>query len=98
MIVSMWHAYANRATLDSGTELLVTGGRDPVRVQTGDQITIDMPDNNRVTTVVVDRTQQRLLIASSNGPLVRLNASTDASAFADFKLSDGFSREGWCVR
>jgi len=50
--MSMWHAYANRPLLQSGTEVLITGGHERVRLRTADQITIEMPDHNRLTAVV----------------------------------------------
>ena len=95
--MSMWHAYANRPLLQPGTEVLITGGHDQVRLRTADQITIEMPDHNRLTAIVVDRSDARLLVAIGDGPLVTLAASDVSVAFNDFKLSDGFSREGWTV-
>jgi len=96
--MSMWHAYANRPVLEAGTEILVTGGHEPVRLQTADRITIETPDNNRLTAVVVDRTDDHLLLAVGDAPLLHLNASGDGSDFDDFKLSNGFSRQSWRVR
>ena len=95
--MSTWHAYANRPLLQPGTEVLITGGHDQVRLRTADQITIEMPDHSRVTAVVVDRSDEQLLVAIGDGPLVSLRVSGDAGAFNDFKLSNGFSREGWAV-
>jgi hypothetical protein len=95
--MSMWHAYADRAMLERGAKLLVTGGHEPVRLQTADQITIETPDHNRLTAVVVDRSHARLLVAVGDGPLIRFGSSDDVTDFKDFKLSDGFSRESWAV-
>jgi hypothetical protein len=96
--MSTWHAYSSRPALEPGTEVLVTGGRGAVRLQTADHISIEMTDNNRMSAVVVDCSVDRLLLAVGGGPLVRLNLSNNLDVFADLKLFDGFSRKGWSVR
>jgi len=97
--MAMWHAYADRAALEPGTQVLVTGGHEAVTLRTADRITIELPDNQRLTAVVVDRSGEQLLLAVGEGPLFHLDASADpGGAFSGFKLSDGFSRQGWVVR
>jgi hypothetical protein len=93
-----WHAYADRSPLTSGTGLLVTGGRDAVRLRTGDLISIETPDRNRLSGVIVDRTQGRLLLAIGGILQIRLRSGGDSAFLLDFKLSDGFSRESWTVQ
>lgn len=96
--MATWHAYASRPVLLSGTEILVTGGHDRVRLRTTDRLSIEMPDNNRLSAVVVDRTGDRLQIAVAGSPRIALEPTTGNGAFEDFKLSDWFSRESWTVR
>lgn len=96
--MATWHAYADRAALVSGTGVLVTGGHQTVRLQSGDKLSIETPDGNRLSAVIVDRTDGRLLLAVGDGPLIRLRASNEGDFFSGFKLSDGFSRESWMVQ
>ena len=98
LTVPTWHAYAGRSALTSGTGLLVTGGHDAVRLRTGDMMSIEMPDRNRVSGIIVDRTQGRLLLAIQGSLQVRLRSGGDSEFLLDFKLSDGFSRESWTVQ
>lgn len=96
--MSMWHAYASQAALGSGVELLVTGGDEPVELQTGDQLTIEMPDNNQCTVVVVSRTGNRILLAAHEGAQYEIVPGESEAVFEDFQLSEGFSRQFWTVR
>jgi hypothetical protein len=69
----------------------------PVRIITGDQLTIEtMPDGDRLQAVVVDRTGEGLAIAMASGSIVRLHMTT-YDGFSGFQLSDGFSRQAWAV-
>jgi hypothetical protein len=92
-----WHAYASGPSLVSGTEILVTGGHERIRVRTADLISIEMPDGNRLSAVVIDRTGNRLVMVVGE-VLVRMRIAGGAEAFEGFKLSDGFSRQGWTVQ
>lgn len=91
-----WHGYSAAPNLQPGTEILLTGGSVVVRVLTGDRITIEMPDSNRLAAVVVDRTGEELMIALHDGKIVKLHMVSD-DGFADFRLSEGFSRQSWAV-
>lgn len=91
-----WHAYAAAPKLLSGTEVLITGGSQVVRVMTGDQIIIELPDTNRLLAVVVDRSAERMLVGFADGQTTRLHMVSD-DGFRDFQLSEGFSRQSWAV-
>lgn len=91
-----WHGYADRPALAPGTEILITGGHMAVRLLTADQVTIEMPDDRRLMAVVIDRTGEHLTLAIGEGEIVRLHIASGAG-FAQFQLSDGFSRESWAV-
>ena len=43
-MTSTSYAYASWDALAAGTEILVTGGRESVRIQAVDEISIEMPD------------------------------------------------------
>jgi hypothetical protein len=96
--MSTWHAYASCDALTADTEVLVTGGSERIRLETADRLSIEMPGHNRLSAVVVDRRGQGLLLTVDGGPLIRLRRTAGAGAFGDFKLSDGFSRQGWTVQ
>ena len=93
-----WHAYADRSPLTAGTGVLVTGGHNRVRLRTGDLMSIETPDRNRISGIIVDRTQGRLLLAIEGSLQIRLNSGGDSVFLLNFKLSDGFSRESWTVQ
>ena len=93
-----WHAYADRDALISGTEILVTGGHGAVRLRTGDLLSIETPDRNRLSGVIVDRTQGRVLLAIGGSLQIRLRSGGDSEFLLSFRLSDGFSRESWTVQ
>ena len=97
-MTSTWHAYASRDMLAAGTEILVTGGHERIRIQTADQISIEMPDRNRLSAIVVERIGERVLLAIGDAAFVRLRVAPEVGSFDDFKLSDGFSRQGWIVQ
>ncbi len=90
-----WHAYADHPELRSGTQLLVTGGTMAVRLLTGDTIVVELPDTNRLTAIVIDRTGEHLTLAIHGGGACGLHAVDESSA--GLKLSDGFSRQSWAV-
>ena len=96
--MSTWHGYADGPALASGAQLLITGGHERIRLATGDQVSIETPDNNRRSGVIVDRTAGRMLVAVGDGPAIHLNLGGGTGAFEHFKLSDGFSRECWTVQ
>jgi hypothetical protein len=96
--VSSWRGYANERSLIPGAGVLVTGGHDAIRMATGDRFILELPDGNRLPAVIVDRTEERLLLAIGEGPLIRLAATRGAQLFSDFEFSEGLSREEWTVQ
>jgi hypothetical protein len=93
-----WQAYASNAELTSGTEVLVTGGHEPVRIRTGDLFSIETPDRNRLSAVVVDRTSAALTMFVSGRQIVSLQPASGAKDSPELELSDGFSREDWTIQ
>jgi hypothetical protein len=91
-----WHAYAAETELRAGLEIIFTGGTEVVRLMTGDQVVIEMSEASRISGVVVDRTGEQLALGFADGRMLRLHMVSDLG-LADFKLSDGFSRQSWAV-
>ncbi len=91
-----WHGYARTQELVAGTQVLFTGGREAVRLITGDRVVIETSESNRLSAVIIDRTGEVLVLGLSDGRMLTLHTVSD-DGFADFKLSDGFSRESWVV-
>ena len=63
---------------------------------TGDQIVIESSGTTRVSGVIIDRTGEALVLGFADGRTLRLHMVSDAG-LADFKLSDGFSRQSWAI-
>lgn len=92
-----WHAYADLPDLPPGTEILITGGHNmAVCMLTADQLTREMSGERRLSAVVIDRTGEQLTLALGDGEIVRLHVAS-AAGFAQFRLSERFSRESWVV-
>jgi len=91
-----WHAYTPDAELRPGLEIIVTGGTEPVRLMTGDQMVIESSATRRVSGVIIDRTAEALVLGFADGRILRLHMVSDAN-LAEFKLSDGFSRQSWAI-
>ena len=91
-----WHAYTTDAELRPGLEIIVTGGTEPVRLMTGDQMVIESSATRRVSGVIIDRTAEALVLGFADGRILRLHMVSDAN-LAEFKLSDGFSRQSWAI-
>lgn len=94
----MWHAYASREQLHCGTDLLVTGGALSVQLHVGARLSIELPNGQRIQAVVILHEEHRMVLAIMDSDHVELRRTCGDWAFADFKLSDGFSREIWTVR
>ena len=62
----------------------------------GDQVTIQASDSSRLMGVVIERSGEQLLLGFPDGTIVRLEMSSD-DGFAEFKLSEGFSRQSWVI-
>jgi hypothetical protein len=91
-----WHAYADQPALAPGAQILITGGHMAVRILTADRLTIEMPDEGRLMAVVIDRTGEQLTLALGDSEIVRLHVAS-GDGFAQFQLSEGFSRQSWAV-
>jgi hypothetical protein len=97
MHANMWHAYADAPELTGASSILVTGGHSPVRLRSGDRLTIEMPGGERYEMLVLQRDGQSMRAADQNGAVQNLSLGARDEHFADFRLCEGFSREIWNV-
>lgn len=95
-MTSLYHAYANRPDLAYGTIVLITGGSERIVLQSDDRLSIETPEYNRFSAVVVEWTPTTLWLKLANGTAIWLKQADDGWA-AKFKISDGFSRQPWVV-
>jgi hypothetical protein len=93
----VWHAYASAVSLTAGTGMLVTGGSDAVDLLAGEAIGIELPDGEQITAEVTSCAGGLLILAVRGGTAIELHRVQTHPDFAEFKLSDGFSRQIWTV-
>ena len=65
-------------------------------LQSDDRLSIETPEYNRFSAVVVARTPVTLQLRLTNGTAVWLKPAHDGWA-VKFKISEGFSRQPWVV-
>lgn len=94
--MSLWHADANQQSLATGASVLVVSGDKSVRVVTADQLWIETPNGQRLSTVVLDRTGENLTLSMPDGASVFMSMSSDHSLE---RAQEGleFSRQVWVV-
>jgi len=97
MHANMWHAYADAPEVTRGSSILVTGGHSPVRLRSGDRLTIEMPSGERYEMLVLQRDGQSMRAADQNGSVQCLSLAAHDEHFAAFRLCEGFSREIWSL-
>jgi hypothetical protein len=95
---NVWHAYADTAELRSGSRILVTGGHGPVRLRSGDRLTIEMPHGRRYELLVLLRAGHSMRAADQNAAVQNLTLAANDEEFEGFGLSEGFSREVWSIQ
>jgi hypothetical protein len=94
----MWHTYANAAELLAGSRLLVTGGDQAVDLSAADMLAIEFPDGRQRTADVLFCESGRLVIQFELDTRVELvRVEDETGSFAQFRLSEGFSRQTWLV-
>lgn len=96
-MTTTYHAYANRPALAFGTVVLITGGSERVVLQSADELSIETPEYHRFSAVVVLRTRRTLRLRLQDGTGLWLEPAGDGNWSAEFRISDGFSRQPWVV-
>lgn len=95
----MWHSYASAFEIIAGSLLLITGGDQAVDISAADKLAIEFPDGRQRTADVLFCENGRLVIQLELDMLVELvRAEDEAGSFAQFRLSEGFSRQIWLVQ
>ena len=92
----LWHADTNQHSLASGVSVLVVSDDRAVRVVTADQLWIETPNGQRLSTVVLDRTGERLTLSLPDGATVHMSMSSDHS-LDEPQAGLEFSRQVWVV-
>lgn len=94
--MSSWQADANSQSFGSGARILVISLHEEVRIVTADRLSIETPDHNRVSALVLDRTRDHLTLCLSDGQALCLSNHpvNDSSAEAN---ATSFSRQLWIV-
>lgn len=94
----MWHTYANASELLRGSRLLITGGDQAVDLSAADMLAIELPDGSQRIAEVLFCERTRLVIQFELDMRVELFRAEDGTgSFAQFRLSEGFSRQTWLV-
>lgn len=94
--MSSWQADASSQSFASGVEILVISPHEQVRIVTADRLSIETPDRNRLSALVIDRTRDHLTLCLADGRPIRLSnhPSSDGSGGEN---GTSFSRETWVV-
>ena len=94
--MSNWHADTNSPSLGPGARILVISPHETVRIVTADRLSIETPDRNRISALVLDRTRDHLTLSMPDGrPVCLSNGSVTGSA--DDVNGTSFSRQLWIV-
>jgi hypothetical protein len=94
--MSNWQADASSQSFASGAKILVISPHEMVRIVTADRLSIETPDRNRISALVIDRTRDHLTLSMPDGrPLCLSNYAIDDSA--DESSGTPFSRQLWIV-
>ena len=96
--MTQWHADVDGAALATGARLTVFSRHRVVRVVTADTLSIETPDGQRFSAVVVDRTAGNIKLVVDNGPPVSLGIQLDESLPAPDESAAVFSRQVWMAR
>jgi hypothetical protein len=94
--MSNWQADSSSQSFDSGAKILVISPHETVRIVTADRLSIETPDRNRISALVIDRTCDHLTLSMPDGrPLCLSNHAVDDSV--DNASGTPFSRQLWIV-
>jgi hypothetical protein len=96
--MTQWHADVDGAALATGARLTVLSRHRVVRVVTADTLSIETPDGQRFSAVVVDRTAGNIRLVVDNGSPVSLGIQLDESLHAPSENAEVFSRQVWMAR
>ena len=94
----MWHSYASAPEMLAGSRLPITGGDQAVDLSASDMLAIEFPDGRQRTADVLFCESGRLVIQFELDIRVEIiRVEDEIGIFAQFRLSEGFSRQTWLV-
>jgi hypothetical protein len=93
--MTQWHADVDGAALGTGARLTVLSQHHVVRVVTADTLSIEAPDGQRFSAVVLDRTEGDIRLILDDGSSVALVMLLDESLLPPGENPAVFSRQVW---
>jgi hypothetical protein len=92
-----WHADLDAQKLGAGASIIVFSDHRPVRVIVADTLSIQSPDGQRSSAVVIEREGETIGLAAQDGTVCSLRLSLDQSFPSPEDHLDVFSRQTWIV-
>jgi hypothetical protein len=96
--MTQWHADIDQPELAEGTRLTVLSDHQVVRVVTADTLSIAAPSGDRVSAVVLDRTEGNIRLVFGDGRSASLGILVDESLHRPGDIRDAFSWQVWKAR
>lgn len=93
--MTQWHADVDAVPLARGAHLTVLSQHHVVRVLTADTLSIETPNGQRLSAVVLDRTEGDIRLVLEDGTPVSLGILVDESLLPPGGNNDVFSRQVW---
>lgn len=93
--MTQWHADVDAAELAAGAKVTVLSHHHVVRVMTADTLSIETTDGQRLSAVVLDRTEGEIRLVLEGGTPVSLGMLVDESLLPPGEQVDVFSRQVW---
>jgi hypothetical protein len=93
--MTQWHADVDAAKLSTGAKLTVVSQHHVVRVITADTLSIETPNGQRLSAVVLDRTESGIKLILKDGTPVSLGMLVDESLLPPGESPAVFSRQVW---
>ena len=94
--MSLWHADMDAPKFAAGVGVTVSSPHRVVRVVTADVMSIEIPDGNRVSAQVLDRTDNRITLVLADGSVKSLSMLSDGS-LSPQAANEVFSQQRWIV-
>lgn len=93
--MTQWHADVDAGALLRGAKLTVLSRHSVVRVLTADTLSIEMPNGQRLSAIVLDRTAGAIRLVLKDGTPVSLGIIVDESLLPPGENPEVFSRQVW---
>lgn len=93
--MTQWHADIDKAGLAPGVRLTVMSDHQVVRVVTADTLSIETPNGQRLSAVVLERTGADIKLVQDSGEMFCLAMAVDESLHPPGATPNVFSRQVW---